>query len=418
MKHTKLTLYKQLLAIILIIVAIIFIILALILPSRLLPIYEDNMYQTLKQALIVSRNDINNADKTEIAYLYVYNNVIYVSSNITDIIDLDTRDIVSLIQDEYGKFRYKNKTYYYNTYRDVNYYKVALASNNYVLAIRKDVLSVQIPVLVIIVLLIITVIYLWNRILINKIEHLKEKIDNLDNENYKDDYLFEIDDEFMVLSKAIDNMKLALQEQEEYKNQMYQNISHDFKTPIAVIKSYVEGIEDHITNPEDGIPIIKEEVGKLENKVNSLLYLNKLNYLKDQKRTNEKVDLQDVIKDVVKKFQLQRPEIKWEITFNDKSTQFNGDYELWETILDNLLNNFMRYAVSEIKITIKNRKIYLYNDGENIDENIVNNIFNPYTKGIKGQFGLGLSIVKKSLALINYEVSVKNEKKGITFIIK
>lgn len=418
MKHTKLTLYKQLLAIILIIVAIIFIILALILPSRLLPIYEDNMYQTLKQALIVSRNDINNADKTEIAYLYVYNSVIYVSSNITDIIDLDTRDIVSLIQDEYGKFRYKNKTYYYNTYRDVNYYKVALASNNYVLAIRKDVLSVLIPVLVIIVLLIITVIYLWNRILINKIEHLKEKIDNLDNENYKDDYLFEIDDEFMVLSKAIDNMKLALQEQEEYKNQMYQNISHDFKTPIAVIKSYVEGIEDHVTNLEDGIPIIKEEVGKLENKVNSLLYLNKLNYLKDQKRTNEKVDLQDVIKDVVKKFQLQRPEIKWEITFSDKSTKFNGDYELWETILDNLLNNFMRYAVSEIKITIKNRKIYLYNDGENIDENIVNNIFNPYTKGIKGQFGLGLSIVKKSLALINYEVSVRNEKKGITFIIK
>ena len=111
MKHTKLTLYKQLLAIILIIVAIIFIILALILPSRLLPIYEDNMYQTLKRALIVSRNDINNADKTEIAYLYVYNSVIYVSSNITDIIDLDTRDIVSLIQDEYGKFRYKNKTY-------------------------------------------------------------------------------------------------------------------------------------------------------------------------------------------------------------------------------------------------------------------------------------------------------------------
>ena len=123
-------------------------------------------------------------------------------------------------------------------------------------------------------------------------------------------------------------------------------------------------------------------------------------------------------KDVVKKFQLQRPEIKWEITFSDKSTKFNGDYELWETILDNLLNNFMRYAVSEIKITIKNRKIYLYNDGENIDENIVNNIFNPYTKGIKGQFGLGLSIVKKSLALINYEVSVRNEKKGITFIIK
>ena len=78
----------------------------------------------------------------------------------------------------------------------------------------------------------------------------------------------------------------------------------------------------------------------------------------------------------------------------------------------------MRYAKSKIKITIKNKKITLYNDGENIDEDIVNNIFNPYTKGAKGQFGLGLSIVKRSLSLIKYDISVKNEKKGVTFTIK
>ena len=418
MKSAKLTLYKQLLGIILVIIILIFVTLLLILPSQLLPIYEENMYQSLKQALIVSRNDISNAGKTEMAYIYIYNDAVYVSPNITDIIEVDAKTIVSKISNEYGKFTYDNKIYYYNTYRDVNYYKVALASNNYVLEIRKDVLTAFAPVIVIIVLIIITLIYLWNNILINKIEHLKEKIENLDNDNYQDNYLFRLDDEFLILSHAIDNMKLTLQEQEEYKNQMYQNISHDFKTPIAVIKSYVEGIEDNVTKPEDGISIIKEEVVKLEQKVNSLLYLNKLNYLKDKSVIDTKIDIQDVIKDVVKKFQLQRPEINWIITYNDKTTKFNGNYELWETILDNLLNNFMRYAKNEIKITIKNKKIYLYNDGENIDENIVNNIFNPYTKGIKGQFGLGLSIVKKSLAFMKYEISVRNEKNGITFIIK
>lgn len=418
MKSAKLTLYKQLLGIILVIIILIFVTLLLILPSQLLPIYEENMYQSLKQALIVSRNDISNAGKTEMAYIYIYNDAVYVSPNITDIIEVDAKTIVSKISNEYGKFTYDNKIYYYNTYRDVNYYKVALASNNYVLEIRKDVLTAFAPVIVIIVLIIITLIYLWNNILINKIEHLKEKIENLDNDNYQDNYLFRLDDEFLILSHAIDNMKLTLQEQEEYKNQMYQNISHDFKTPIAVIKSYVEGIEDNVTKPEDGISIIKEEVAKLEQKVNSLLYLNKLNYLKDKSVIDTKIDIQDVIKDVVKKFQLQRPEINWIITYNDKTTKFNGNYELWETILDNLLNNFMRYAKNEIKITIKNKKIYLYNDGENIDENIVNNIFNPYTKGIKGQFGLGLSIVKKSLAFMKYEISVRNEKNGITFIIK
>ena len=253
-----------------------------------------------------------------------------------------------------------------------------------------------------------------------KIEHLKEKIDNLDNKNYKDNYLFKLDDEFIILSNAIDNMKLTLEEADEYKNQMYQNISHDFKTPISVIKSYIEGIEDNVMKPEDGIDIIKEETLKLEQKVNSLLYLNKLNYLKDNDKdlVLGKVDLQDVLKDIVKKFQLQRPDIKWEITFSDKNTNFNGSYELWETIFDNLLANFMRYTKSNIKIIIKGKKITLYNDGENIDEDIVNNIFNPYTKGAKGQFGLGLSIVKRSLSLIKYDISVKNEKKGVTFTIK
>ena len=63
---------------------------------------------------------------------------------------------------------------------------------------------------------------------------------------------------------------------------MYQNISHDFKTPLTVIKSYIEGIEDGIQDKDQGIKVIKEQVNKLEMKVHSLLYLNKLNYLKEK----------------------------------------------------------------------------------------------------------------------------------------
>ena len=91
---------------------------------------------------------------------------------------------------------------------------------------------------------------------------------------------------------------------------------------------------------------------------------------------------------------------------------------MWEAITDNLLNNFIRYAKKEIKITIKNNKIIFYNDGEKIDPKILSSIFTPYKKGINGQFGLGLSIVKNTLALLGYEISVKNEKKGVSFIIK
>lgn len=90
---------------------------------------------------------------------------------------------------------------------------------------------------------------------------------------------------------------------------------------------------------------------------------------------------------------------------------------MWEAIIYNILNNFMRYADKKIEITLKNDNVIMYNDGPNIDENILNDIFTPYKKGINGQFGLGLSIVKKTLMLCGYEITVKNEKKGISFVI-
>ena len=43
--------------------------------------------------------------------------------------------------------------------------------------------------------------------------------------------------------------------------------------------------------------------------------------------------------------------------------------------------------------------------------------FTPFRKGIKGEFGLGLSIVKKTLLLMDYDITIKNEKKGVSFHI-
>lgn len=77
----------------------------------------------------------------------------------------------------------------------------------------------------------------------------------------------------------------------------------------------------------------------------------------------------------------------------------------------------MRYAKTEIKITLKQNRIVLFNDGEKIDEDFLDVIFTPYRKGIKGEYGLGLSIVKKTLNIINYDIKIKNNKKGVSFII-
>ena len=122
------------------------------------------------------------------------------------------------------------------------------------------------------------------------------------------------------------------------------------------------------------------------------------------------------IKEEVEKFKFLRKEITFSTYFDEKS-KYYGSVENWETILDNLLSNFMRYAKEKIKITAKQNKIILYNDGEQIDNDFLEVIFTPFRKGIKGEFGLGLSIVKKTLNVMNYDITIRNEKKGVSFII-
>lgn len=424
-RSLKQNLYRQLISIASVTIGIIFIGMGILLPKVLYPVYEKSLYQYLKQPLDFINDDIDGKlPKTKsniiVGYLYVISdNEILASDNLDDIIKASNKQILSKINDEYGKFNYLGKTIYYNTSYNQNIKKISLTDDTYIKEIRQDILYKISPVFLITLLLITILIILWCRRLVNKIEHLKQKVDNLNNDEYIDNYNYQVDDELKLLSDAIDNMKLSLHQQEEYKNQMYQNISHDFKTPLTVIKSYIEAIEDGMLSTEDGRKVIKEQIQKLEEKVHSLLYLNKLTYIKDiNHNTNAKTDILKIINSSVEKFKLQTPNIKWYIHINDENTEFKGTEDMWEAIIDNILNNFTRYAKTQIKITIKNQKITFYNDGPTIDPNILNDIFTPYKKGINGQFGLGLSIVQKTISLVGYSITVKNERKGVSFMIK
>lgn len=419
--NLKHNLYRQLLAIVAVVFTIIYISVAIVLPKSLVPIYEKAIFSYLKNPLDVVRNDFNNQKiDSLVAYIYVNNDNIYTSGNIDSVIDLDTKQILNKVIYNQGKFKFKNKFYYYNTKQEDNGYKIiAITDDTYLKELKGDLLKTLFPILIVTLLLIISIIAWWSRSLADKILILKEKVDNLDNDNYREKHYFKVDDELKVLSNAIDDMKITLQKGEEYKNQMYQNISHDFKTPLTVIKSYVEAIEDGIEEKDKGLEIIKQEVNKLEIKVHSLLYLNKLTYYKDMDDfKNGKVNIVDILQESVKKFKITRPDIKWKIDILDKKTAFIGNHDLWEAIVDNILSNFIRYAENEIKITVKNYHIIFYNDGPSIDKNIINNVFTPYTKGINGKTGLGLSIVQRTLSFLGLNVIVKNEKKGVSFIIK
>lgn len=419
----KMSLTNQLILICIIIISIICITLGLILPKELLPIYEENIYNKLKQPLIFVNNsdDINDEidSDTDIAYIYIINDKILTSYNIKDVIYDYNNSIFKYITDTKGKFIYKNKTYYYyNNYINNNEVKISLTNDDYISSMKSNILYTIFIIIGISFTICSLIIIIWSNNLVNNIILLKSKIDNLDNDNHNVNLKHYFDDEISSLNDSIENMKIYLKNNENYKNQTYQNISHDFKTPITVIKSYIEATEDGIETNEKSLEIIKEQINKLENKVHSLLYLNKLNYIKDKNINKSSItDISSIIKSSIDKFKLIRPDINFIIEI-DKDPTFKGTEEMWETIIDNLLNNFMRYTNKEIKITIKNKKITLFNDGDKIDENILNSIFTPYEKGLNGMFGLGLSIVKKSLQLLDYDITVNNVKNGVSFIIK
>lgn len=418
MKYIENRLGRQLILILVIIFDIVLVTVGFILPNLLTPMYESTIYNALKNPLDMISSDLEGRNiSNEIAYLYIENDTVYASRNYEKIVNIDKKKVLSMLDKEYGTFDYDGKPYYYYLSRHDDVIKVAIANKSYFNKIRGSFMVSVISLFLLAFLLIALIVFVWSSIVVKKIEKLKAKIDNIDNDNFDHKINFRTDDEIKSLALSIEDMRMNLKMQEEYKNNMYQNISHDFKTPLTVIKSYVEAVEDGVEDEKDALKVIKEQTEKLEKKVYSLLYLNKLDYLKDRNVDKKSlIDISEVINASVEKFKYQRKDVTIHTSIDD--SKFNGTFELWETIIDNILNNFIRYAKKEIKITVKNNKLTLFNDGPAIDENLVNDIFNPFKKGIKGQFGLGLSIVKKTLNLLNYDISIENSKKGVSFIIK
>ena len=421
MKSRKTKLSHQLIALIGLAFVILFISLGVILPKMLIPVAEKNIYTYLSEPLkFVSNNRIDESLlNTEVAYLYIVDDQVATSENINQVINInDTNKLLSYINDDYGKFTYNHDTYYYYTITKDKIKKVAISNDNYINETKTAILSAIFPIVLSTCLLIGLMLVVWSSFIVKKIEKLKDKIDHIDSLDYNHNINFEIDDEIQSLALAIEDMRISLINQEEYRNQMYQNISHDFKTPLTVIKSYIEAVEDNVEDSNTALHVIKQQIDKLEQKVHSLLYLNKLDYLRNSKKIENKlVDMEQIINSEVEKFKFHRKEINF-ITDIDKKSKYYGTMEHWETIFDNLLSNFMRYANTTIKITAKQNKLILYNDGDHIDDDFLEGIFTPFRKGIKGEFGLGLSIVKKTLNIMNYDITIKNEKKGVSFIIK
>ena len=201
-----------------------------------------------------------------------------------------------------------------------------------------------------------------------------------------------------------------------------QHASHELKTPIMVVKSYAKSVKDGILpkeNLEKTMDVIIEEANRMENRVKDMLYYTKLDTLKTEVLTKEKIAFGSIAFDLEERYRVQRNDIDFLIEGADVSIY--GDREQIKILLENLVENALRYATSKIWLCAEKKhnmvELVVKNDGQPIPDQELNYIFSPFHKGSKGQFGLGLAIVKRIAELHGGFPSVKNEEGGVRFTI-
>jgi two-component system, OmpR family, sensor histidine kinase CssS len=258
------------------------------------------------------------------------------------------------------------------------------------------------------------VVLLWTTKLVRDTKRISNSLEIIGVNHYKTKVSTNRHDEMGELVNNIEAMRNKIIQHERNKQEIIQGVSHDLKTPIAIIHSYAEALEDGISNQAEATKIIKKECNRLNNKVTKLLDLTRLGYIDVNDKKLGKTNMDDMIRELVVLYSYQT---KVDIKLDLSSVEFFGDRESWFIAIQNIMDNAIRYAKSKIIISVKENELIIYNDGKKIKEKHLSSIFDAFEKGDDGNSGLGLSIVKKTVELFGYEVKADNYNKGVQFII-
>lgn len=427
----KISIISQIVLLFLIVVLIAVSAFSLLTLSRVRIVAEEETFTRLLAYSNILESDIptisapNDFGDMEIAFIVGKNNEITYSEDLTDYLSKeDLKRVYEKIinnNNNLFKFSYANKIHNHNneliyfaytTTDGGNSFNLLVTSSSYVTNLVNDVSLQMILLFSTIIILAVLAIATWSIKFVGRIHHIQDQILAIPN-SYVEPESVDFADEIGDLSRFVEQMRVQIVESENVKREMLQNISHDFKTPIAVIKSYAEAQQDGMTD-EESSKIIITQAEILKNKVNRLLQYNSLEYLKKDKEF-EDVDMNSVINDVITGYKFQT-NLEIELDLKE-DIYFKGYRENFTTVVDNIIDNARRYAKTKIKVVLRKDRLRIYNDGEHIDEQFLNGVFKPYEKGSKGEFGLGMSIVKKTVEFFGMKLIVKNEQIGVSFII-
>ncbi len=254
------------------------------------------------------------------------------------------------------------------------------------------------------------------------------------NMNYMSDRL---EKAIYELQEANELLKEDIKRKEaidEMRKDFIANVSHELKTPIALIQGYAEGLNEGLCEDEESrkyyTEVILDESEKMNKMVKQLLTLSSLES-GNSILHKENFNLTSLIESVLGSISILIGEKNVNIEFDsDKEIFLNADEFKIEEVVTNYISNSIHHVrdSGEIKINVsddgENITFSVYNTGNPIPEKDLNNIWEKFFKVDKahsrayGGSGIGLSIVKAIVEAHNGTVAVRNIIDGVEFSFK
>ncbi|WP_242856562.1 HAMP domain-containing sensor histidine kinase [Butyrivibrio sp. AE2032] len=221
------------------------------------------------------------------------------------------------------------------------------------------------------------------------------------------------------------------EEIDEMRKEFLSNVSHELKTPIALIQGYAEGLKEGISDDEESrnfyCEVIMDEASKMNIMVKKLLTLNQLEF-GNESANMERFDIVELVRNYVKSASMLAKQKDVTVNFGDYPPIFVwGDEFKVEEVLMNYYSNALNHIAGEKIIDIRlaqnenHVRVSVFNTGEPIPEDSIGHIWEKFYKVDKartreyGGSGVGLSIVKAIMEGMHQEYGVINYDNGVEF---
>ncbi len=236
-------------------------------------------------------------------------------------------------------------------------------------------------------------------------------------------------DDIALLTRSFEEMRLKLREEYARRARFLMGVSHDLKTPLALIEGYTGAIQDgYADSPEKlekYLSIIKGKSHLLEERISHLIELIKLE-TGDWQATHRQVALKDFLDDLGKRYRQDAGvlgcDFKYSVDIPETLT-VNMDPGLVTRALENLINNAIRYSDKkgairlETEISDDRVCIAIINSGSGISAEDIGYIFEPFFRGSNSRreegFGLGLATVRSIINSHGWEIEVKSNEETV-----